>query len=81
MPHFLAFFFPDSKNLCKSGPRASADKTFSVVPCDPWFETHSFPKSFAATLAALPSMSLLPAASFSLSFSFVFIGVHSWLAV
>jgi hypothetical protein len=43
-------------------------------PCNPRFETHSFPKSFAATLAALPSMSFLPIAPFSLCFP---ISVHS----
>jgi hypothetical protein len=40
---------------------------YQCHPCNPRFETHSFPKSFAATLAALPSMSLLPVAPFSAS--------------
>ena len=57
----------------QGGRRASFKSVLAVV------ETHSFPKSFAATLAALPSMSLLLVAPFSVRFpTFVSIRVHSW---
>ena len=47
----------------------SMDQSCSCLtnPCNPWFETRSFPKSLAAALAALPSMSLLPVAPLKLA--------------
>jgi hypothetical protein len=53
----------------QSPAREGVFAPLSEHPGNPWFETHPFPKSFAATLAALPSMSLVPVAPFSEPFN------------
>ncbi len=59
----------EGKGAQRSADQGGSRTSFkSVLSVPSVVETHSFPKSFAATLAALPSMSLLPVAPFSVRF-------------